>query len=67
MYLIRWIECVIFIHIHFGPEFATEGPAGVYFTKPKKPIPPNSQQQRFWSEMEAGKDDLAKKLDEGTG
>ncbi|MEN1990854.1 hypothetical protein RSX24_032160, partial [Paenibacillus sp. ES5-4] len=25
------------------------------------------QQQRFWSEMEAGKDDLAKKLDEGTG
>ncbi|CAH1228305.1 hypothetical protein PAECIP111890_06266 [Paenibacillus sp. JJ-223] len=51
----------------FGPELATEGPAGVYFTKPKKPIPPNSQQQRFWSEMEAGKDDLAKKLDEGTG
>ncbi|MEN1990856.1 hypothetical protein RSX24_032170, partial [Paenibacillus sp. ES5-4] len=40
---------------------------GVYFTKPKKPIPPNSQQQRFWSEMEAGKDDLAKKLDEGMG
>ncbi|WP_236421552.1 hypothetical protein [Paenibacillus sp. JJ-223] len=28
---------------------------------------PNSQQQRFWSEMEAGKGDLAKKLDEGTG
>jgi len=51
----------------FGPEFATEGPAGVYFTKPKKPIPPNSQQQHFWSEMEAGKDDLAKKLDEGMG
>ncbi|CAH1228374.1 nucleic acid/nucleotide deaminase domain-containing protein [Paenibacillus sp. JJ-223] len=51
----------------FGQEFAMDGPNGVYFTKPKKPIPPNSQQQRFWSEMEAGKDDLAKKLDEGTG
>ncbi|CAH1228462.1 hypothetical protein PAECIP111890_06279 [Paenibacillus sp. JJ-223] len=43
-----------------------DGPTGVYFTKPKKPIPPNSQQQRFWSEMEAGKDDLAKVLGEGT-
>jgi len=53
-------------NIRFGPELAMEGSSGVYFKKSKKPIPPNSQQQRFWSEMEAG-DVLAKVLNEGTG
>ncbi|CAH1228295.1 hypothetical protein [Paenibacillus sp. JJ-223] len=51
----------------FWPGICNRRASRCLFHKAEKPIPPNSQQQRFWSEMEAGKDDLAKKLDEGMG
>ncbi|WP_052091976.1 AHH domain-containing protein [Paenibacillus sp. FSL H7-0357] len=50
-----------------GPQKALDGPSNVSFSKPDNPLPQNSQQKKFWSEMEAGKDDLAKKMPGGTG
>ncbi|MEK5236161.1 phage baseplate assembly protein V [Paenibacillus sp. FSL L8-0470] len=49
-----------------GPQKAMDGPSNVSFSKPDNPLPQNSQQKKFWSEMEAGKEDLAKKMPGGT-
>ncbi|WP_342481496.1 phage baseplate assembly protein V [Paenibacillus sp. FSL L8-0340] len=50
-----------------GPQKALDGPSDFSFSKPNKSLPQNSQQKNFWSEMEAGKEDLAKKMPGGTG
>ncbi|WP_128102040.1 hypothetical protein [Paenibacillus sp. DCT19] len=44
-----------------------DGSPHVSFSKPTKPLPQNSRQQNFWKETEAGKGDLARKLDGGMG
>ncbi|MCG7376409.1 hypothetical protein MH215_05345 [Paenibacillus sp. ACRSA] len=50
-----------------GSKLAMDGSPHVSFSKPTKPLPQNSRQQNFWKETEAGKGDLARKLDGGTG
>ncbi|MEY8745472.1 hypothetical protein [Paenibacillus tundrae] len=50
-----------------GSKLAMDGSPHVSFSKPTKPLPQNSQQQNFWKETEAGKGDLARKLDGGAG
>ncbi|WP_342481505.1 hypothetical protein NST07_10600 [Paenibacillus sp. FSL L8-0340] len=50
-----------------GPQKALDGPSDFSFSKSNKSLPQNSQQKNFWSEMEAGKEDLAKKMPGGTG
>ncbi|KQY94720.1 hypothetical protein ASD24_04020 [Paenibacillus sp. Root52] len=49
-----------------GSKLAMDGSPHVSFSKPTKPLPQNSRQQNFWKETEAGKGDLARKLDGGT-
>ncbi|MDQ0171545.1 hypothetical protein [Paenibacillus tundrae] len=48
-----------------GSKLAMDGSPHVSFSKPTKPLPQNSRQQNFWKETEAGKGDLARKLDGG--
>ncbi|WP_254438187.1 deaminase domain-containing protein [Paenibacillus sp. DCT19] len=50
-----------------GSKLAMDGSPHVSFSKPTKPLPQNSRQQNFWKETEAGKGDLARKLDGETG
>ncbi|MCG7376413.1 phage late control D family protein [Paenibacillus sp. ACRSA] len=50
-----------------GSKLAMDGSPHVSFSKPTEPLPQNSRQQNFWKETEAGKGDLARKLDGGTG
>ncbi|WP_342481501.1 phage baseplate assembly protein V [Paenibacillus sp. FSL L8-0340] len=50
-----------------GPKYATNGPEPGSLYEPKQLVTKNSQQQNFWSEMEAGKEELAKKMPGGTG
>ncbi|WP_222124444.1 hypothetical protein [Paenibacillus xylanexedens] len=50
-----------------GSKLAMDGSPHVSFSKPTKPLPQNSRQQNFWKETEAGKGDLARKLDGGMG
>ncbi|MCM3172047.1 phage late control D family protein [Paenibacillus sp. MER 99-2] len=50
-----------------NPKLAMDSPSPGSISKPTKPLPQNSRQQNFWKETEAGKGDLARKLDGGAG